>query len=151
MVDKQIGSALEFLHNRYILHGDIKHDNILYENDSRCYYLTDFSLAMDMNTSKLDRSKQLYSVVCRPPILNYNDQIDNGLSLKKEYDYFALFMTLCRVHFAFLIGDVDSSLYEIVEKFDYFKNVEFHRILASTFKDCLKYEDRYVEAFRVCF
>jgi serine/threonine protein kinase len=45
-----IGSALHFVHQRGIVHRDIKPDNILVDRDDN-YYLTDFGIAIEMQHS----------------------------------------------------------------------------------------------------
>ncbi|XP_072022828.1 uncharacterized protein [Amphiura filiformis] len=42
---KQIGAALEYLHQRELIHGDIKADNVMVTRDRKTFKLADFGLA----------------------------------------------------------------------------------------------------------
>ena len=148
-LEHQIGSALEYLHNHDILHGDVKPDNVLHDLEMN-FYLTDFSISMNIQQDKVTGPELLYSLYYRPPVLNYNNQIKGGLILKKEYDYYALFMSLCFVYEGFLIGPKENSLYEIVLSCWRFKQIRFKKLINVTFKE-VTYRNIYVKAFDVCF
>lgn len=148
-MERQIGSAITFLHENDILHGDVKPENILHD-DALNFYLTDFSLAMNLKTEKLDHAEQLYSIMFRPPILNYNDQIRDGFSLKEEYDYYALFMTLCFVNQGFLISRHECSLYDVILSGCQFREMRFPSLMVNIFENVI-YTDKYYTAFDVCF
>ena len=145
----QIGSALEYMHERRILHGDVKPENILMDFDNN-FYLTDFSLSMQIGEEKISTRNQLYTSLYRPPILFYNDIVEGGHNLKPGYDFFALFMTMCyaRFHFQIAMGkDKDSTF---VKNFWYFKINMFPKIMKNDFKDVL-YRDNYLKVFEMCF
>ncbi len=87
----QVGSALEYLHSRDVLHADVKPDNVLLDGDTN-FYLTDFSLSMSLQKDTLRHVDQIYALFYRPPVLFYNTA---GHVPIPEYDYYALFLTLC--------------------------------------------------------
>ena len=147
-LEKQIGSALKFLHMNDILHADIKPQNILYD-DKMNFYLTDFSISVNMKQERIHGAKQLYSGWFRPSVLNYNDQVKD-FCLRAEFDYYALFMTLCYVHQNFILHQEDTSLYKCIVTCWQFKKVKFPKLISTVYKNVV-YKSEYVRAFNVCF
>lgn len=147
--EAQIGSCLEFLHKRRILHGDVKPDNILVD-ESLNFFLCDFSISLDLDKNNLNYCKQLYSEPYRPPILFYNTQIKNGNSLREEYDFFALFMTLYFTHQGEKYDEILKSDYDYVQCCIHLKNKQFPKLIQNTFKE-LTFIDKYNIAFKLSF
>jgi serine/threonine protein kinase len=145
-MERQIGSALTFLHDSLgILHGDVKPQNILVDEDMN-FYLCDFSISMNLKT-ELRTHGQIYSVPYRPPILNYNDQLENGNKLKPIYDFFALFFSLYYAHTFVLITIKDTGS---LQCFWQFRMKKFNKLLDKEFKH-LFYKDMYVTMMHECF
>ena len=46
---KEIGAALKFLHNRDVIHRDIKLENVMLANHNKSVKLADFGLAEKVN------------------------------------------------------------------------------------------------------
>ena len=149
-LENQIGSALKYLHrDQRILHADVKPDNILL--DITCnFYLCDFSLSMDLDHESLVTTNQIYSDQYRPPILYYNTQIRDGNKIKEEYDFYALFMTLCFAYEQFVLVDDYSQIDEIVKCFWNFKLREFPKLLEKDFNTMI-YKDMYLRTFQLCY
>jgi serine/threonine protein kinase len=149
-LENQIGSALEYLHKRErVLHADVKPDNILHDSDID-FYLCDFSLSMDLDRDTLSTTNQIYSAFYRPPILYYNMQIRDGNKIREEYDFYALFMTICYAYKHFTLVDDSFEDDEIVKCFWEFKQREFPRLLQTDF-NTLSYLDMYRYTFEICY
>ena len=150
-LEKQIGSSIEYLHNRNILHADVKPENILLNRDMD-FFLCDFSLSMDIKKERLYMNNQIYTPLYRPPILFYNCHLKKGDQLYPCFDYFALFMTLCFAYLGLTIIPMDAKFtnFEIIECFWFFKKYKFNRLLNHPF-EALNLKDKYREAFRLCF
>ena len=149
-LENQIGSALEYLHqHERVLHADVKPDNILHDKNIN-FFLCDFSLSMDLDRDILSTTNEIYSAPYRPPILYYNTQVQNGNIIREEYDFYALFMTICFAYKQFTLMDDSFGVNEVVKCFWEFKHREFPQLLQTDFKT-LRYIDIYERAFMLCF
>lgn len=149
-LDKQVGSAISYLHKSLrVLHGDVKPENILVDEATN-FFLCDFSLSMHLDMDKLSVSNQIYSFPFRPPILLFNDQLPDGNRLREEYDFYALFMTLCFGYAFFVVAEDHFSDYEYIQSCCHHKTHLFSDMLNNEFKN-LFYKKQYAEAMKACF
>lgn len=148
--EAQIGTALEFLHSEWrILHADVKPDNILIDGNMN-FFLCDFSISLHLDKDKLTCCNQIYSEPYRPPILFYNMHIPNGNTLHEEYDFFALFLTLCFAYLGEKFGEILQSDYEYIRRCENFRWRTFPQLMKRKFKD-FKFIDNYFQAFLMSF
>lgn len=148
-LERQIGSALQYMHEQRILHGDVKPENILMDTGKN-FYLTDFSLSMKIGEEMITGCNQLYTSPFRPPILFYNDSVADGHMLRPGFDFFALFMTMCYIRFHFQIARGNDKDSTYIKNFWCFKLNMFPKIMRNDFKDVL-YRDTYFKVFEMCF
>ncbi len=125
----QVGSALEYLHSKDVLHADVKPDNVLLDGDTN-FYLTDFSLSMSLEKDTLRHADQIYALFYRPPVLFYNTA---GHVPIPEYDYYALFLTLCFARLLLEMGDEQSTNYEVINNVWHFTESTFGRLMKKEF------------------
>ena len=86
--------AIKLLHDNNILHGDIKPENILYEDG--VIKLIDFSYSEDLSLNKPVSKKHKYSPLFTPPEIIYSDKKSIYISLKS--DIWALGITLYELY-----------------------------------------------------
>jgi serine/threonine protein kinase len=145
-LESQIGSALEYLHSLHILHGDVKPENVLHDADMH-FFLTDFSISMELDKDKLRHSNQIYTYLFRPPILFY---CEAGHDPIPEYDFYALFFTVCFVHMLFQIGSDFHTNFELVHNAWAFREERFDHLVKTRLRG-LRFVEMYCIAFEKCF
>lgn len=95
----QLISGVKYLHNKGIIHGDIKSENILLYDDNTIK-LTDFGISKVGLTSELDKRKKC-SYICshRPPEILHNIHILHNDTCKysTEVDIWSLGITLAEI------------------------------------------------------
>lgn len=66
---KQLMDGLGFLHDRNVVHADIKPGNILYNPGTEHFYIIDFGIAVVLPTPRGQMTDSVYTLAFRPPEL----------------------------------------------------------------------------------
>lgn len=85
-ITQRILNALQYLHYHGVVHGDIKPQNIIVQEESHSICLVDFGLAMVKPSSK-DKAKGYTPIFASP-------EQENGKTLLPESDFYSLGMTM---------------------------------------------------------
>lgn len=100
--------ALKFLHSKGILHGDIKPDNILVDDDNNCK-LSDFGLSTVVDNQFINIFSKLYTKKYRPPEAEYSRYYLSS-------DIWALAITIKDILRDELRSDVFSNNFILINK-----------------------------------
>ncbi|CAL1152862.1 unnamed protein product [Cladocopium goreaui] len=113
----QLMDGLGFLHDRGVVHADIKPGNIVYNPGTEHFYIIDFGIAVVLPTPRGQTTESVYTLAFRPPELIEQGELAPVLTVKADSWAAALTMLEASTRTRFFDGRSKVAIAEKIRSF----------------------------------